>query len=97
MENNRRHFIKKAGTLLAGGIVVPGLLQRFDLNELFNAKKPVGIQLFTVFEKMNENPKETLEQIAKIGYKEIESAFSMREGYYGYKPKEFKAFLKIWV
>ncbi|GGC12769.1 sugar phosphate isomerase/epimerase family protein [Dyadobacter sediminis] len=94
MENNRRHFIKKAGALLAGGMALPYLSEGNVLNELFMAKRPVGIQLFTVFEKMNENPKETLEQIAKIGYKEIESAFSMREGYYGYKPKEFKSLLE---
>lgn len=94
MENHRRHFIKKAGALLAGVIALPYLSEGSGLNGLFTAKRPVGIQLFTVFEKMNENPKGTLEQIAKIGYKEIESAFSMREGYYGYKPKEFKALLE---
>ncbi|KAA6440859.1 sugar phosphate isomerase/epimerase [Dyadobacter flavalbus] len=94
MENNRRHFIKKAGALLAGGIALPYLSQGSELDELFKDKKPVGIQLFTVFEKMNKDPKGTLEQIAKIGYKEIESAFSMREGYYGYKPKEFKSLLE---
>lgn len=94
MENNRRDFIKKAGALLAGGIALPYLSEGSGLNGLFLAKKPVGIQLFTVFEKMNTDPKGTLEQIAKIGYKEIESAFSMREGYYGYKPKEFKSLLE---
>jgi len=46
--------------------------------------------LCTVFEKMNNDPKATLEKIASIGYKEIETAFSTRGGYYGYKPKEFK-------
>jgi sugar phosphate isomerase/epimerase len=31
----------------------------------------------------------TLKQISDIGYKEIESAFSFKGGYYGMKPKEF--------
>ncbi len=36
----------------------------------------------------------TLKKIAGVGYKEIESAFSKKGGYYGMKPKEFAAFIK---
>ena len=35
-----------------------------------------------------------MKKIADIGYKEIESAFSMKGGFYGMKPKEFAAMLK---
>jgi sugar phosphate isomerase/epimerase len=88
--NNRRDFLKKAAALTAGSLAVPFVSNASGLSDLFAAEKPVGIQLFTVFEKMNNDPKATLEKIASIGYKEIESAFSTRGGYYGYKPKEFK-------
>lgn len=54
------------------------------------AARPVGIQLFTLFRQMNEDPKATLQQIAAAGYKEVESAFNTRGGYYGYKAGEFK-------
>lgn len=90
MNNDRRHFLKKAGALAAGSLALPYLSKASGLTDLFAAEKSVGIQLFTVFEKMNNDPKGTLEKIAAIGYKEIESAFSTRGGYYGYKPKEFK-------
>ncbi len=90
MHNNRRGFLKKAGALAAGSLALPYLSEASGIADLFAAEKPVGIQLFTVFEKMNNDPKGTLEKIASIGYKEIETAFSSRGGYYGYKPKEFK-------
>lgn len=90
MKNNRRDFLKKAGAVAAGAITLPYLSEASPLSGLFAAERPVGIQLFTVFEKMNNDPKGTLEKIASIGYKEIESAFSTRGGYYGYSPKDFK-------
>jgi sugar phosphate isomerase/epimerase len=91
MNNNRRDFLKKAGTIAAGSLTLPYMSQA---SGFLPAEKPIGIQLFTVFEKMNNDPKATLEKIASIGYKEIESAFSTRGGYYGYKPKEFKKVLE---
>lgn len=87
----RRNFLKQAGLLLAGSTVYPF---RSQAKEHTLAAKPIGIQLFTVFEPMNKDPQGTLKQIAAIGYKEIESAFSSRGGYYGYKPKEFKALVE---
>ena len=89
---NRRDFLRNAGTLAVGGLVLP---QFVDAHALFGvATRPIGIQLFTLFRLMNEDPKGTLEKVAAVGYKEIESAFSMLEGYYGYKPKEFKALVE---
>ncbi|WP_221391122.1 sugar phosphate isomerase/epimerase [Dyadobacter sp. NIV53] len=90
MNTDRRSFIKKAGLLAAGSLAIPYLSKAENLSGFFPAERPAGIQLFTVFEKMNNDPKATLEKIASIGYKEIESAFSTRGGYYGYTPKEFK-------
>lgn len=87
---NRRNFLTRAGALAAGTLLVPPLVEAARAAGLTVAAKPAGIQLFTVFEKMNTDPKGTLAQIAKIGYKEIESAFSTRGKYYGYEPKEFK-------
>jgi len=94
MKTDRRHFFKQAGALAAGTLILPSLTKAAGLNNTIFAQKSVGIQLFTVFEKMNNDPKGTLEKIASIGYKEIESAFSTRGGYYGYKPKEFKSLVE---
>lgn len=85
---NRRGFLKQSGTLTLGGLALPQLLRAEAL--LAPNAMPIGIQLFTLFRQMNEDPKATLEQVAKVGYKEVESAFNTRGGYYGYKAKEFK-------
>ncbi|QRR00031.1 sugar phosphate isomerase/epimerase family protein [Dyadobacter sandarakinus] len=90
MSTDRRDFLKQTGAVLAGGMLLPGISKACGLFDGAAASWPVGIQLFTVFQPMNEDPEGTLKKIAAIGYKEIESAFSTRGGYYGYKPKEFK-------
>lgn len=87
----RRDFLKNAGALTAAGLVLPHWLQAEGLDVLATAQRPIGIQLFTLFQQMNDDPKGTLEKIAATGYKEVESAFNLRGKYYGYTAKEFKA------
>lgn len=54
----------------------------------------MGLQLFTFFNEIDNDVEGTMKKIAAVGYKEIESAFSRKGGYYGMKPKEFAKFLK---
>lgn len=68
-------------------------------NDLFatGSKKklpPPGLQLFTFFNEIDNDVPGTIKKIAAAGYKEIESAFSKKGGYYGMKPKEWASFLK---
>jgi len=86
----RRKFIKQSAAAATAG-----LLLSKNANALFAPKKmpPVGLQLFTFFNIIDEDVQGTLKRIADIGYKEIESAFSKKGGYYGLKPKEFKALI----
>jgi sugar phosphate isomerase/epimerase len=88
MNNNRRNFLKTASTLAIGGVAFSGKAASL-LN--FKDKHAVGIQLFTFFNVMDADVKGTLSKVSAAGYKEIESAFSKKGGYYGLKPKEFKA------
>ncbi|WAC13029.1 sugar phosphate isomerase/epimerase family protein [Dyadobacter pollutisoli] len=90
MSTDRRRFLKQAGAAIAGGLILPAISKASGLFGNMAASWPIGIQLFTVFKPMNEDPEGTLKKIAAIGYQEVESAFSTRGGYYGYKPKEFK-------
>lgn len=53
-----------------------------------------GLQLFTFFNVIDDDVQGTMKKIADIGYKNIESAFSKKGGYYGMKPKEFQSMLK---
>ena len=86
---NRRGFIKQSGTVALGSFLLSQNIKTF-------VKEPqaVGIQLFTFFNTIDADVQGTLKKIAEIGYKEIESAFSRKGGYYGMKPNEFASMLK---
>ena len=88
----RRNFLKQSGTIALGGL----LFSNKSIASLFNepAKHALGVQLFTFFNVIDADVKGTLQKIAAVGYKEIESAFSKKGGYYGMKPKDFAAMLK---
>ena len=88
----RRNFLKQSGTIALGGL----LFSNKSIASLFNepAKHALGVQLFTFFNVIDTDVAGTLQKIAAVGYKEIESAFSKKGGYYGMKPKEFAAVLK---
>jgi sugar phosphate isomerase/epimerase len=87
----RKKFLKLSGASLLGGM----LLSNKVAASLFGDApiKPIGLQLFTFFNVIDDDVPGTLKKIAAIGYKEIESAFSKKGGYYGMKPKEFAALL----
>ena len=88
MNYNRRKFLESAGTLALGGMALSSKAGSL-LN--FMAPHPVGLQLFTLFGIIDDDVKGSLTKVAAIGYKEVESAFSKKGGFYGMKPKEFKA------
>lgn len=90
---NRRKFLQQSGTLALTGLLLPRLGQAASL---FNQKlsQPVGLQLYTLGNLMTTDPKGTLQKLAAIGYKEVESAGSQKGNYYGFKPKEFAAMVK---
>ncbi|HVF81396.1 MAG TPA: sugar phosphate isomerase/epimerase [Flavisolibacter sp.] len=90
---NRRKFLKQSGTLALTGLFLPRLLRA----EPFPAEKTthsIGLQLYTLGDLMTINPKETLQKLAVIGYKELESAGSQKGNFYGFKPKEFASLIK---
>jgi sugar phosphate isomerase/epimerase len=88
---SRRTFLKQTTTASLGGMVFGKLSIPF----LAHAKMPKpGVQLYTFFNVIDNDVKGTLQKIADIGYKNIESAFSRKGGYYGMKPKEFASMLK---
>ncbi len=88
---NRRKFLQNSGALALGAMVLSGQANALPKTEKRHA---VGLQLFTFFNEIDNDVNGTLKKIAAVGYKEIESAFSRKGGYYGMKPKEFASFLK---
>lgn len=89
---NRRQFLEEAAALTIGGAL---LSNAGWANSLFPKKAlpAPGIQLFTLFNEMDQDTVGALQKVAAAGYKNIESAFSKQQGFYGKKPKEFKALL----
>lgn len=80
--NTRRTFIKKSSLLGATTLLVPHLNWASIKNQSY------GVQLYSFRDSMLENPKKTLEEIAGLGFKEIESAGSAKGYYYGLTPSE---------
>src|SRR5450432_212090 len=84
---NRRKFFTNAGALTLGGIMLSGKGYASLLSKY--AQYPVGLQLYTLGGTIDEDVPGTLKKVAEIGYKDLESAFSVKGGYYGMTSKEF--------
>jgi sugar phosphate isomerase/epimerase len=82
----RRDFLKHTGLMAAGAMFLPKLSRAVGGSSV----KDVGIQLYTVRKEMSEDAVGTLKKLAKIGFKELESARSDKGNYYGLAPKEIK-------
>jgi sugar phosphate isomerase/epimerase len=103
---DRRKFLKHTGRLGLAGILLPQLSRAHSLfaSSLLPAdapdprtawlSHPIGLQLYTLGDLMITDPKGTLEKLAAIGYKEVESAGSKKGNFYGFTPKEFSAMVK---
>lgn len=90
---NRRQFLQQSGSLAIAGLLLPRL---GFANRLFETKvaTAIGLQLYTLGELMTTDAKGTLQKLAAIGYKELESAGSGKGNYYGYTPKELASMIK---
>jgi sugar phosphate isomerase/epimerase len=90
--NARRKFLQQAATLTLGSTLLSKMGWAESSMAAPNLPAP-GIQLFTLFNEMDLDTVGTLRKVAAAGYKNIESAFSKQQGFYGKKPKEFKTLL----
>lgn len=86
---SRRNFIKLSG-LAAGTLLLPQLSDAASKKKIKN----VGVQLYSVRKEMLADAAGTLKQLAKIGYKQLESARSEKGNYYGLTPKEIMGITK---
>ncbi|MEP6597620.1 MAG: sugar phosphate isomerase/epimerase [Ginsengibacter sp.] len=88
MNTSRRNFLINSSLAMAGTFAFP--------NEIFAAEKKerlVGIQLYSVRDEMKANPLDTLQQLAKMGYTNVEHANYVNRKFYGYSATEFKKVL----
>jgi len=80
----RRDFLLQTGTLTLGASLLPSMAFKLPL------KMHLGVQLYTFRDEMAADPEGTLEKIAAIGIKKIETARSNKGHYYGLGPEEMK-------
>jgi sugar phosphate isomerase/epimerase len=89
----RRSFLKNAAALTTGSLLFNRELFANSFGSFAKMPAP-GLQLFTLFGVMDDDVPGSLQKISAIGYKEIESAFSRKGGFYGMSPKAFAALVK---
>ena len=94
---NRRDFLLQAGE--TSGAAMLGLAgfrtgvfahadSHYTIPTSSEQLSRIGVQLYTVRDQMRQSVERTLEQVAKIGYKEVEFA-----GYFGRAAKDVRALL----
>jgi sugar phosphate isomerase/epimerase len=95
MDLSRRSFLKKSG-LLAGGAALTSLsfLQSCaSSEEVEEATNTFGIQLYTLRDIIGDDPRGVISNLAKFGYKQIESYEGSMGIFWGMSHTEFKQFL----
>jgi sugar phosphate isomerase/epimerase len=86
LDPTRRGFLKTSALLAAGSLFLPELVRSAANTRV----RDIGIQLYTVRNEMMTDPTGTLRRLAKIGFKELESARSDKGNYYGLQAKEIR-------
>ena len=87
----RRNFLLNS-TLASAAISAPFLLNA-NTSFSFPIAKVFGIQLYSVRDEMNKNPKKTLKKLSKYGYKYIEGYEGDLGLFWGMSNIEFKKYL----
>lgn len=88
MNTSRRAFVKNSTLALTGMALLPKPL--FAANA---AASIVGVQLYSVRDDMKKAPLQTLQGLAKMGYKYVEHANYVDRKFYGYTAADFKKVL----
>ncbi|WP_166332277.1 sugar phosphate isomerase/epimerase family protein [Sphingobacterium chungjuense] len=71
---NRRNFLRHSGLGLAAAALAPHWLSCSSTEDVTGSPfKNIGIQLFTLRDLLDKDAKDTLENVAKVGYKHVET------------------------
>jgi sugar phosphate isomerase/epimerase len=88
MNTTRRRFLKNSVIAFGGTMILPDEIFAYT-----KSKGMLGVQLYCVRDDMKEKPVDTLKQLAKMGYKNVEHANYVDRKLYGFSPAEFKKIL----
>ena len=92
--NSRRDFIKSAGLLTAGAMLAPQFACKTARKPEAAAGKMVGIQIYTLRDKIAVSLQDTMKKVAEAGYKWIEAYGYENRKILGLAPLEFKKMLE---
>ncbi|MGN8058322.1 sugar phosphate isomerase/epimerase family protein [Pedobacter sp. 22163] len=93
----RRSFLQKVSFASAAAFLSPSLITTALAGSAKVSK--IGIGLFTLREQLTADVKATIEQVAKIGYSQVETYYGYPgkyevKGFWGLEAKDFNALLK---
>jgi sugar phosphate isomerase/epimerase len=92
---SRRIFLKQSGFAAGAMLLGPSLARAAGLQIAAKGSYKIGLQLYTVRDHMNKDPRATLAKVAEIGYQEMEGAtYTGTEKFYGMDVPAFAAALK---
>lgn len=84
----RRTFLAQAGLISAGVLLAPHVLKAAS-------KSAPGLQLYSLRDQLPKDVKGVIPQVAKAGYKEVETfGYDYNKGFWGLSAKDFAALLK---
>lgn len=88
MLHNRRAFLKRAALSAAVASIIP------EMAFAATYKRSLGLQLYSLRETISENVRGTLEKVAEIGFKEVETyGYAIENGFWGTSVKQFNQIL----
>ena len=105
MKYQRRNFIQLAGTLAAGGLILPqwacgggqnhaeGEHQEAAENAAAPSLSAFGLQLYTLRDIIGDDPKGVLKEVASFGYTQIEGYEGDQGMFWNMPHTEFKKYL----
>ena len=105
--HNRRIFFRNAGTFALGTLLLPACTPsennaQTGENQATGAKTaassgqplgPIGMQLYSVKDVIEDDLKGTLQKLADFGYQEVETYPGQKGHYFGMEPKEFSTMI----
>lgn len=89
---SRRSFLKSSG-LLASGLTLGGFSLAKAAEGTSRGRAPFGLQLYTLRDVIVDDPEGVLRQVAKFGYRQIESYEGPKGMFWGMGNTGFKRFL----
>lgn len=88
---DRRKFFFTSGQALLSALGASSLALAAEVDV---SNRSFGLQLFTLVDVMDANVAGTLQTVARIGYRDLQSSFSRQAGIYGMTPRAFAAFVR---